>query len=182
MFAHAHTCIYLYILVCHWYNLLHTDLFRFAGNVCLVDGKLPISVLILTEAQTLVHFNMLFAHLFFHLSKSQAMSVYEINPSELLRLTISALVESSFPAIKATDNQPTPFVSPRTVAYIHALVINTVSMHHSDSPNARALRNETMVRQELQNMTPVAFRNELRSCFVSYYEGILKMDGAISIH
>ena len=134
MFAHAHTCIYLYILLCHWYNLLHTDFFLFAGNVCLVDGRLPISAPIIAEAQTLVHFNMLFAHLFFHLSKSQAMSAYEINPSKLL--TINALLEGSFPAIKATNNLPTPFVSPRTVAYIHALIIDTVSQLHSDSPNA----------------------------------------------
>jgi hypothetical protein len=45
------------------------------------------------------------------------MSLFEINPSKLL--TITSLSDSTFPAIQSTDNKPTPFVSPRTVAYIH---------------------------------------------------------------
>jgi hypothetical protein len=41
----------------------------------------------------------MFAHLFNVLSKSQAMSLYEIN--QVKTLTIEALVNDSFPAIKA---------------------------------------------------------------------------------
>jgi hypothetical protein len=39
--------------------------------------------------------------------------------------TISALLDSTFRAIKSTGNLPTPFVSPMTVAYIrvHGLII-----------------------------------------------------------
>ena len=142
----------------------------------MVDGKLPISVPIIPEDHNLVHFNVLFAHLFNVLSKCQAMGMYEINPSK--HLTINALVEGSFPAINATDGKPTPFVGPRTVAYIHALIVDTVTILQSHAPNTRALRNETMVHQELQNMDPVTFQKELGSCLAAYYEGILKMEGA----
>ena len=104
------------------------------------------------------------------------MSLFEINPSKLL--TITSLSDSTFPAIQSTDNKPTPFVSPRTVAYIHALLIDTVSAHHSDSPYAQALQNETLVREELQKLDPVEFRNDLCACLTIHYEGILKKEGA----
>ena len=148
----------------------------FSEHVCLVDGKLPISVPIVAQEQKLDHFNVLFAHLFSVLANSQALSAYDINPSKLL--TVTSLLDSTFPAIKTTNNQPTPLVSPRTVGYIHALIIDTVSLHHSDSPNCRALRTEIMVRDELQKSDPAVLRTELMTCFTSYYEGILKMEGA----
>ena len=90
----------------------------------------------------------MFAHLFNVLSKSQAKSLYEINPVKTL--TIEALVNGSFPVIKATDNIALPFVGPRTVAYVHALIVNTVTVLQTESPNAEALRNECMVRLDLQ--------------------------------
>ena len=54
------------------------------------------------------------------------MSLYEINPVKTL--TIEALVNCSFPAIKATDDIALPFVGPRTVAYIHALIVDSVTV------------------------------------------------------
>ncbi len=106
---------------------------------------MPISTPIIAEAQKSVHFNVLFAHLFCHLSKSQAMSVYGISPYKLLAVT--ALLDKSVPAIKGINNMPTSLVTARTVAYIHTLIIDTVSVNHSDSPNARALRTESMARK-----------------------------------
>ncbi len=85
----------------------------------------------------LVHFNVMFAHLFNVLSKSQAMSLYEINPVKTLM--IEALVNGSFPAIKATNDVALPFVGPRTVAYVHALIVDTVTVLQTESPNAEAL-------------------------------------------
>ena len=35
-----------------------------------------------------------------------------------------------------------------------------------------------MVRDELQKLDPAVFSTELMTCFTSYYEGILKMEGA----
>ena len=76
----------------------------------------------------------MFAHPFNVLSKSQDMLLYEINLVKTL--TIEALVNCSFPAIKATDDKALPFVGPRTVAYIHALIVDTVTVLQTESPNA----------------------------------------------
>ncbi len=94
-------------------------MFFLAEHLCLLKGDEPISLPIIPETHTLFHFNVMFAHLFNVLPKSQAMSLYEIN--QVKTLTIEALVNSSFPAIKATDDVALPFVGPRTVAYGHAL-------------------------------------------------------------
>ncbi len=113
------------------------------------------------------------------------MSAFDINPSMLL--TISALLDSNFPAIQSTDNKPTPMITPITVAlaYIQALIIGTVSLYHSDAPHARhptpklfELRSRVMVRYGLQKLDPAVLRSELMTCFTSYYEGIFKMKGA----
>jgi hypothetical protein len=69
-------------------------------------------------------FNVLFAHLFSFLADSQAMQMYQIDPSK--RITIS-LLDGNFPVIKSTQEQPTPFVFFRTIGYIHAIVIDTVT-------------------------------------------------------
>jgi hypothetical protein len=44
-----------------------SDFFCFAENMCLVDGKQPIAVLIIAKDQELVHLNRLRCHLFFRL-------------------------------------------------------------------------------------------------------------------
>ncbi len=85
------------------------------------------------DTMELVHFNVLLAHRFSVLSGSQ--SAFEINP--LKHLTVSAqpaLIDGSFPAIASTDNKPTPMVTSKTAGYIHALIIDTVTVNNSKSP------------------------------------------------
>jgi hypothetical protein len=79
------------------------------------------------DTMELVHFNVLFAHLFSVLSGSQSMSAFEISPCK--HLTVSALIDSSFPAIKSTDNKPTPMVTSKTAGYIHALKYVLQNIH-----------------------------------------------------
>ncbi len=114
-------CLYMHILVhtlishiCqNWYILVYTGtsfyilFFLFAEHICLVHGNVSISVPIIPEAQPLVHFNVLFTHLFKMLSKSQAMS-YEINPAKPLPSLHSwrVLFKATDVAIKATDDKP----------------------------------------------------------------------------
>ena len=76
------------------------------------------------------------------------------------------------------DSQPTPFVSPATIAYIHGLIIDSVTALQTDSlsTTTRALRCETMARQELESMPLAEFHDELRLALTSYYEGIVKME------
>ena len=130
---------------------------------------------IIAEDVGLDRFNPLFAHLYSALAKSQSMSALEVIPS--YGRTVTRILESTFPAIKATDDEPTPLVSKHTVGYIHALMIDSHTLLSTEQPRGRALRNETMVVEELEANKDV-FRTELRDCLVDYYETILRMDGA----
>jgi hypothetical protein len=100
------------------------------------------------------------------------MSLYEIN--QVKTITIEALVNCPFPAIKATDDVPLPFVG-RTVAYIHALIVDSGTVLQAESPNTEALQNEYMVRQELEKLNPAVMHNQLQRCFETYYEEVLKI-------
>ncbi len=123
-----------------------------------------------------VHFNVLFAHLFAALSRSQSMAMFQINPCK--HITVHDVVNSTFPAIKSTDNKPTPAVTPKTVGYIHALVINTLTFHSTEAPYARALIVQENVCGEFNELTTSAFQTELRDCLVYYYEKVCLMEGA----
>ncbi len=104
------------------------------------------------------------------------MLAFEINPCK--HLTVSALINGSFPAIASTDNKPTPMVTSKTAGYIHTLIIDTVTVNNSESPYARAIRNEQMICQELDSIEPEAFHTELIKCLADYYEKIRDMGGA----
>ena len=90
----------------------------------------------------------------------------------------SDLVNSTFPAIKSTDNKPTPAVTPKTVGYIHALVVDTFTFHSTEAPYARALVVQEDVCAALNELTPSAFQTELRDCLVDYYEKVCLMESA----
>ena len=49
----------------------------------------------------------------------------------------------------STGNKRTPMITSKTVGYIHSLIINTVALHNSDSPYARALRNEKWFARDM---------------------------------
>jgi hypothetical protein len=95
--------------------------------------------------------------------------------------TINSLLNAKYPAIPSTKNKHTPLLTIRTVAYIHALVIDTASLHHSDTPNQRALRNEQLIIDENGVVDPALWRAEILDCLAGYFEGILKMEGASSL-
>ncbi len=76
------------------------------------------------ERMHFVHFNALFAHLFWRLSKSQSMSKLPVDVCKLI--TVPTIMDGSFPALKSTNNERTPMVSTRTVGYIHG----EIPRHH----------------------------------------------------
>ena len=70
---------------------------------------------------------------------------------------------------RLSRNLPTPYVTPATVAYIHGLIIDSVTANPTDSATQRALQCENMARQEVESMTLAVFHNELRIAMTSYY-------------
>ena len=104
------------------------------------------------------------------------MQRYQIIPGK--NSTIHSLLESEFPPIKSTNNKPTPYVTPKTIGYIHGLICDSITLFHSDACNAKALRNESMILEVLEAEEPAVFRQELFNTLVHYYEEILGMPGA----
>jgi hypothetical protein len=88
------------------------------------------------------------------------------------------LVKSTFPAIKSTDNKPTPAVTPKTLGYIHALVVVTFTFHSTEAPYASALIVKEDVCAALNELTPSAFQTELRECLVYSYEKVCLLEDA----
>jgi hypothetical protein len=87
-------------------------------------------------------------------------------------------LESEFPPIKSTNNKPTPYVTPKTIGYIHGLICDTITLFHSDACNAKALCNESMILEVLEAKEPAVFRQQLFNTLVHYYKEILCMPGA----
>ena len=101
------------------------------------------------------------------------MQRFQINPGK--NRTIHSLLESEFPPIKSTNNKATPYVTPKTIGYIHGLICDSITLFQSDACNAKALRNESMILEVLEAKEPAVFRQQLFNTLVHYYEEILGM-------
>ena len=121
------------------------------------------------------NFNALFAHLFSALSRSHSMSLFHVSPGK--GSTVPKIVNDTFPAIRATNDKPTPMVTSKTVGYIHALVIDTLTFHSTDATYAQAITNSEVICCELEKLTPDQFRAEVSACLLDYYEKICGMAG-----
>ncbi len=118
-----------------------------AESLCLVDGKHNIVPPIIPDEQEFVHFNTLWFYLFYWLSgeekDNKGIVAFSIVPSK--NLTVSALLDRKFPPIAETDHEPLQFIITKTIAYIFALVIDSVTIFHQDSPHSRALQHEASI-------------------------------------
>ncbi len=56
--------------------------------------------------------------------------------------TITSIMKVTFPATKCFDNEKLHLINHSTVAYIHALVFDSISILFEESINARALEHE----------------------------------------
>ena len=54
------------------------------------------------------------------------MSLLQVNPCK--HNTVQDILTCVFPAIKSTDNEPTPAITSKTIGYIHALVMDTLTV------------------------------------------------------
>ena len=93
-------------------------------------------------------------------------------------MTIFALLDRGFPAIAATDNMPLQFVNSKTVAYIFALIIDSVTLFHRESQHSRELQHEASILNALDEMPADEFQTELRDTLTAIYETFLMRTGA----
>ena len=67
-------------------------------------------------------------------------------------------MDTTFPPIASTGNIITPYITPRTIAYIHARIVNSITLYPSNAQLERELGIENMVLDVLNEMSPEAFR------------------------
>ena len=73
-------------------------------------------------------------------------------------------------------------MNPKTVAYIHALIIECVSITFEDSIYARALEHESAKVDAYTKMKSDSFKSQLQAVLTTYYEDIKGIQGASSCH
>ncbi len=158
----------IYYVIPVYHGIKHVYLIRVLAQkmsacwIISLDGSHPVNVPLVTEANGLIHHNDLFCHIFDALTKSQGMAALVIGAKSN---TICGLLKSTFPAIKTTNDSPTPYVTPATVAYIHALIIDSVTANPTESASQRALLCENVARQELESIDLALFHDELLLAF-----------------
>jgi hypothetical protein len=102
----------------------------------MLNGKTSFPIPNVPVDHKLVRFNVLFAYVFDAVSGGKGMLNLKIDPSK--QQTISNLLHETFPAIKCYDNEKLHVINPKTVAYIHALVIKCITIPFEASINSRA--------------------------------------------
>ena len=118
-------------------SYLVLTLFRLSTeNMCMLNGKTSFPIPNVPVDHKLVRFNVLFAYVFDAVSGGKGMLNLKIDPSK--QQTISNLLHETFPAIKCYDNEKLHVINPKTVAYIHALVIKCITIPFEASINSRA--------------------------------------------
>ena len=88
----------------------------------MLNGKTSFDIPNVPADYVLLRFNVLFAFIYDTLSGGKGMTLLKIDPSKTH--TIIKLMNDTFPAIDCFDNEKIPIVTPKTVSYIHTLVID----------------------------------------------------------
>ena len=73
-------------------------------------------------------------------------------------------------------------MNPKTVAYIHELIIDCVSITFEDSINARALEHKSTMVDAYTKMKPDSFKLQLQAVLTTYYQDIKGIQGASGCH
>jgi hypothetical protein len=136
----------------------------------MLNGKQSFDIPNVPPEHVLVRFNVLFAYLFEAVSGGKGLMHLKIEPSK--KQTICNLLQATFPAIKCYDFEELHVINPRIVAYIHALVIDSITTAFADSINSRALEHESAMVDVYSKMKPDGFRSQLQTVLTAYYEDI----------
>jgi hypothetical protein len=147
------------------------DLFRLsAENMCILNGKKSFDIPNVPPDHVLIRFNVLFAYVFEAVSGAKGMMQLKIDPSK--HQTINALMRETFPAIKCYDNEKLHGINHKLIAYMHALIIDSISIVFTDSIKSRALEHEGAMVDVYSKMKPDVLRSQLQTVLTPYYEDI----------
>ena len=136
----------------------------------MLNGKTSFDIPNVPADHVLLRFNVLFAYVFEAVSGGKGMLQLKIDPCK--NQTIYNLLQETFPTIECYDHEQLHVINPKLIAYIHALVIDCISMTFADSINSRALEHEGAMVDVYAKMMPDAFRSQLQTVLTAYYEDI----------
>jgi hypothetical protein len=124
----------------------------------------------------LLRFNVLFAYVFDAVSGGKGMLQFKIDPSR--NQTINNRLHETFLSLKCFDNETLRVINPRTVAYIHALIIDSIAIVFEASINSRAHEHEGAMVDVYSEMNSDSFTSQLQATLRAYYEDIKGAQGA----
>jgi hypothetical protein len=153
-----------------------TSYIFWAENMCMLNSKTKFHVPNVPGDAVLLRYcdNILIAYVFDAVTGGKGMAYLQINPGK--NQTIANLMLETFP--KCFGKEKFPVIRPQTVAYIHALIINSISIAFEDSINARALQHESAMLDVYTKRTPYSFKTQLQAVLTAYYEDIKGVQGA----
>jgi len=141
----------------------------------MLDGKTVFEVPNVPKTAVLVRFNALFAYLYDAVTNAKGMVNLRIDIAR--NQTIASVMNETFPEIKCFACEKLPVINPKLVAYIHALIIDCVSIPMDEHINARALQHEVSM-WVYSKMKPDSFRSQFQAVLTTYYEDIKQVQGA----
>ena len=136
----------------------------------MLNGTTVFSIPNIPKDAPIVPFNVLFAYIYDAVVSGKGMFNLQITPSK--NKTVALLLTEKFPPLKTTGaggSVETAFVSVKTVAYIHALIIDCISLQSEDSINTRALQHERAMVHEYSKLKPALFTLHLQSVLTTNY-------------
>ncbi len=125
--------------------------------MCMLNGKKKIVIPNIPEKAVLLRFNVFFAYVYEAVSGGKGMMQLSIGPSK--NQTIASIMQETFPAIKCFDNEKLHLINHSTVAYIHALIIDSISILFEETINARTLEHERAMLDVYSSTIPDAFKS-----------------------
>ena len=144
--------------------------------MCMLNCKMSFEIPNVPADHVLLRFNVLFAYVFDAVSGGKGMLQFKIDPSR--NQTINNLLHETFPSLKCFDNETLRVINPRTVAYIHALIIDSIAIVFEASINSRAHEHEGAMVDVYSKMNTDSFTSQLQTTLTAYYEDIKGVQGA----
>jgi hypothetical protein len=121
----------------------------------MLNGKTSFEIPNVPADHVLLRYNVLFAYVFEAVSGGKGMLQLRIDPSK--NQTINNLLHETFPSLKCFDNEKLRVINPKTAAYIHALIIDSISIVFKASINSRAHEHEGVMVDVYSKMKPDSF-------------------------
>jgi hypothetical protein len=161
------------------YLFLRNDLSYLVGrehlHAQLGNGKTRFEISNVPEEAILLRYNELFAYVYEALSRGKGMMKLQILPGK--NQTIASVLHETYPVLKCFDNEKLALISPQTVAYIRALIIDSISIQSEDTINTLAFEHESTMLNAYTKMETDSFKSQLRTVLTAYYQDI-KVTGA----